>query len=74
MSGIKSIETPDGEIHNENTIMFSVNENNEYEFKAVDRAGNISTEIVNIKNIYPNITIDSCFFQFVFLVYCMSSL
>ena len=48
------IELPNGEKVTEKTATYEVSENGSYTFKAVDKAGNVAAESINITNIDKN--------------------
>lgn len=50
-SGIEYIILPDGIVVNKEETQFTISVNGTYIFKAMDRAGNLTTKIITIKNI-----------------------
>lgn len=51
LSGVKSIELPNGNVVNSNTTSYTVSQNGTYTFKVEDNAGNISTKSITVSNI-----------------------
>lgn len=56
-SGVASITKPDSTIVTDDSTTYTVSDNGTYTFTAVDNAGNVTTQSINISNIYEQSSI-----------------
>lgn len=57
LSGVASITTPDGTVHNESSVSYAVSDNGTYNFTITDNAGNTYILPVTVSNIDRTITV-----------------